>query len=322
MRSEAMPRRTIVVLSVVVAALALGACGGGSSNQAASSGGSGGGGGAGNAKQAEALIKQTFGANPKATSGKIDATIDITVKGVPKFRDPVSLTTTGPFSAVAGSTLTDTDFSLGLEMGPKAYGAGLTTSNDKAYLNLGSTAYALPASIVATMRQAAHNAGNALTKTVAPFYIHPELWERNPVVVGNENLAGVDVVHVSADINAAQLFLSASRFTRILTRLNVTGISGLPRAIGPAAQKALVRSVKTAHGDIYTGASDHVLRRAQLKMTLAVAPADRKVLGGITSATVAARLDVTDVGSPQKITVFKNHRPYAEAVGLLKLQAK
>jgi len=294
------------VLLVAFAAM-LTACG------ASSAGGGSVPGRAGDPARATALVAEAFGANPHAVSGIISGTISITVHGIPRFSAPVSLTTSGPFSDTAGGRLPDSDQAVGIDN----YGAGLTTSGDKVFLDIGTGAYLVPAPIVGLMVKAASSAHNGLMRTVAAFDIRPDLWVRNPKIVGTTTLDGVNVVHLSANIDAARVLLDASRFTHFLTTLQVTQLAGLPEAIGPAAQAALLRSVTGAHGDLYIGASDHVLRRAVLTLALGMSPSDRALLGGIRSLAVNAQLDATQVGQPQQIHVLPDRHPYSEAKGLL-----
>jgi len=288
--------------------LVLGACGGG-----APRGGGSATGGAAGGRAVTALLAQTFGPNPKAVSGVVSGTIGISVKGIPRFSQPVSLTTSGPFTDAAGTSLPDSDQSVGID----GYGGGMTTSGDKVYFDLGTAAYAVPAGIAGQMRAAVASAHNGLMRAVGAFDIRPDLWVRNPRIVGNTMLGGVDVVRVSAAIDTARVFLDASRFTHFLTSLQVTQLAGLPQVIGPAARAALGRSVRSGGGDLLIGSSDHVLREARMHITLVTTPADRKLLGGIAGMTIDAQLDVTEVGQPQTITVLSQRRPYHEAALLL-----
>jgi hypothetical protein len=52
---------------------------------------------------------------------------------------------------------------------------------------------------------------------------------------------------------------------------------------------------------VWVGKDDHVLRKAHLEGKLRVAKKDRKILGGMTSATLDASVNITEVGQPQKI---------------------
>jgi hypothetical protein len=77
------PRSKVVAFLLALAAMTLVACGGGGSKDS----GSGGGGDdtAAKKKEATALIKKIVGPNPKARSARIDGTIDLEIRGVPRY---------------------------------------------------------------------------------------------------------------------------------------------------------------------------------------------------------------------------------------------
>jgi hypothetical protein len=303
-----------LALAALVAAGTLAACGGGSSSDkgAASSGGAG-----EDAKAIALLRRQTFGPNAKARSGMLDGTIDVDVTGVPRFKDTVSITQSGPFDLPAGSDVPDFDLSVSLGLRDKPYGGDLVLVDRKAYIALGTTGYTLPDATSARIVKPAAAASNGLTKTLATFYIAPQRWEKDARIVGDENIAGVDTVHVTTGVRADRFFLDASRLTGLLTSLRVTEISGLPTAVGPGARAALVRSVQSGTGDVWIGKSDHVLRKARLQMKLATSKSDRRRLGGIKSLKLVADLNVSDVGRRQKIKAPSQLGSYQDLQGAL-----
>jgi hypothetical protein len=295
------PAKTFTgILSALLVAVVVG-CGGDDKP----SGDSGGGDKAGKANSAEVkkLIRQTFGPNEKAKSGNISAVVDLTVKGAPRYREPVQVSLVGPFSNEAGQPETKLDVSLSLRGG--ILGGDLYLKGDKAYIGLGSTAYEVPASIAGPLRRPLANDGNALDAIMGVFNINPDRWAKNPRIVGNERVAGIDTIHGTADINTKNLFLDLATLAKRLTALRITEITGLPREVNAQTRAALDRSVKTATGDVYTGADDKVLRRAKLNVLLEPSAKDRRLLK-FSSIKVAANLDITDVGSPQKINVPSN----------------
>ncbi|HWH12379.1 MAG TPA: hypothetical protein VG165_14720 [Solirubrobacteraceae bacterium] len=297
-------------LAAVAIGCGLTACGGGggaSGNGSAAAG-------AAQARQTTALLTEAFGPNPKAVSGVVSGTINIAVRGIPRFAKPIALTTSGPFTDAGATSLPDSDQQVSID----GYGAGMTTSADKVFFDIGTAAYAVPRAQVGLMTQAASTAHNGLMRAVGAFDIRPDLWVKAPRLVGTTTLAGVDVDHISAGIDTARVFLDASRFTHFLTSLQVTQLAGLPQEIGPAAQAALVRSVTSAGGDLYIGASDHVLREARMHIALTMSPSDRKLLGGIAGLSVDAELDVSQVDQPQTITVLSQRLPYHDAYLLLR----
>jgi hypothetical protein len=299
------PHKTfIAVVSVLLVALLAG-CGGDDSssgdNPAADKGAGA------NSAEVKKLIRQTFGPNDKATSGNISAIVDIDVKGHPRYREPIQVSLVGPFSDAGGQPEGMLDVSLGLRGG--ILGGDMYLKGDKAFIGLGSTAYEIPASIATPLRGPLSKGDNTLDQILGVFSINPDRWAKNPRIVGNERVAGIDTIHGTAEINTKNLFLDLATLAKRLTSLRITDITGLPRAVDARDRAALARSVKTATGDVYTGADDHVLRRAKLNVLLRPSAKDRKLLK-FTSIKVAANLDITDVGSPQKINVPSNRGSY------------
>ncbi|MDX6720596.1 MAG: hypothetical protein QOJ63_2850 [Solirubrobacteraceae bacterium] len=312
-----MPARTAsraLAVAALIASAALAACGGGSSDKGAASSGRD----AGKDAKAIALLrKQAFGPNAKARSGVLDGTIDVDVTGVPRFKDTVSISQSGPFDLPAGSDVPDFALAVSLGLRDKPYGGDLVLADRKAFIAVGSTGYTLPDATSARIVKPAAAASNGLTKTLAVFYIAPQRWEKDARIVGDESIAGVDTVHVTTGVRSARFFLDASRLTDLLTDLRVTEISGLPTAIGAGARAALVRSVKSATGNVWIGKADHVLRKAHLEMKLATSKSDRRRLGGIKSLKLVADLNVTEVGKRQKVRAPSQLGSYQDLQGTL-----
>jgi hypothetical protein len=69
--------------------------------------------------------------------------------------------------------------------------------------------------------------------------------------------------------------------------------------------------VTSATGDLYSGAEDHVLRRAAFKMAMKMSAKDRRILGGISSIKVSGDITTIDVGSPTQIEAPTTRGSYA-----------
>lgn len=303
-----MPIKTILGVAAMVIAVALVGCGGGSSDDKTSNGKPD----ASDRANVQKLLEQTFGPNAKASSGLLSGTIDVDVKGVPRFEQPIKLSMSGPFRQDQGDDAPKANLSMGIDLRDGAYGAELILVGHEVLIGLGSTAYQVPASISDRIRRPLRNSGNALGAVLAVFGIAPRRWAKDPRIVGNESIAGVDTIHGTAGIHAKQYFLDVAKFANVLTSLRFTEITGLPTRIGPEVRAALVRSVTSATGDVYTGAADHVMRKATFKMTLEPSAADRKLLGGISSLKLDGELNVTEVGSSQEIAAPKARGSYPD----------
>ena len=300
-----MPPKTFVgVASVLLIAVLIG-CGGGDSSSADKAAADKG--GAPNSPEVNKLLRQTFGPNAKAKSGNISAVVDIDVEGHPRYKEPVQVSLVGPFTDAGGQPEAMLDVSLALRGG--ILGGDMYLKDDKAFIGLGSTAYEIPASIATPLRKPLQQDGNTLDAIMSVFNINPDRWAKNPRIVGKERIAGIDTIHGSAQINTKNLFLDLATLAKRLTSLRITEIAGLPRRVDARTRAALSRSVKTATGDVYTGADDKVLRRARLRLLLEPSAKDRKMLK-FASIKVAANLDISDVGSPQKVNVPSNRGSY------------
>jgi hypothetical protein len=297
-----MSARTTAIVAALALALGLGACGGSSSG-----GSKAGTGGAG----AQALVTQTFGPNAKASSGLVSGTIDITATGVRGYERPVQLSMSGPFETGA-DRVPRAHLALGIRLRERIYGADMILAGNDVLIALGSTAYEVPAALAARIRKPLAATDNPLGALLDVFAIAPGRWSANPRIAGDEKLNGEDVVHATAAINTKQFFDDAAYFTRVLTSLRFTEIAGLPQVISPKMRAALVRSVTSAHGDLYSGAKDHVVRRAHFDITVKPTGADRALLGGATSLHLVGELGVSDVGAPQRVEVPSKRGSYKQ----------
>jgi hypothetical protein len=297
-------RPKLLALAALLAALTLAACGGGDDDSSPDADGGSTPSASDKAqdrKDIARLIRQGFGPNEQARSGRLDGTVDLEVKGVPRYKGPIEITASGGFELPKGGDVPDFRMDVGLVLNDHAIGGELVVVGGDAFIQLGTTGYKLPDAITAKVVAPAAALDNGLAKTAGMFFIRPDRWQKNGRIVGTENVAGVETEHATAGIRASRFFEDAARLVRLLTTLRVTEAVGLPQAITPAQRAALGRSVESATGQVWLGKEDHVLRKARLEGRLKVAKKDRKILGGMTSATLTAEVNVTDVARPQNI---------------------
>ena len=294
-----------VCAATLVAALSLAACGGDSSSGSGEKAGESSADKAANAKAVSKLVKQAFGPNEKANSAAMNATIDIDVTGVPRWKDPIQISLDGAYELADGEDVPDFKLEAGLLLRDQAYGGAILLNDNKAYLQVGTTGYLQTQAIATRLAAPAPKHDNGMTKTAGMFYINPNSWRKNTKIVGDADTAGEPTTHVTADIRADRFFRDMAKLIDLLTALRITQISGLPTVITSKQQAALVRSVKSAKADVYFGKDDHVLRKARLVGNLVVAKRDRKLLGGMRTAKAVADFNLSEVGKPQaeEITV-------------------
>ena len=300
-------RSKALALAAVLAATTLAACGGDDSSDSGAKAGNSG----DSRAAADKIIEQAVAANDKASSASVDATIDITIKGVPRFKEPVQVTANGDYNLPEGADVPDFNVDVGLGLNGGTIGGGLVLADGKGFITLGDTGYPLPAKISEKIAKPAPAAKNGLTKTAAMFYINPQDWQKNAQLVGDARVAGEETDHLKADIQPDKFFDDIARLVNVLTALRVTQAVALPEHLSAPAREALVRSTTLAKGEVWIGKDDHVLRKATLQGEIKVAKKDQAVLGGVTGGTLEATVNVSEVGTEHKISAPKQQGSYS-----------
>lgn len=289
-------------LLALAAALTLGSCGGGDDETSGDSGRA-----AAPGQDVAALARQAFGPNPKATSGRLDGHITVTVKGVRGFAEPVELAMSGPFRARAGSALPD--YAVDLSIGNQ--GIGLSSVGGRSFASLGPSGYEVPARLRRRLARSAANGRNGLTRMLEQFGIAPWRWETNKRIGARERVGGVQTVRVDTGVDVDRFLRDANTLGGVLSSLGVARANGVPGRIPRAARRILVDSVRAARGASWIAVTDKVMRKAGLTIDFRI-PAERRArLGGISSAKVVAEILVTEVGRRHSFEAPGTLEPFA-----------
>lgn len=182
------------------------------------------------------------------------------------------------------------DLTLGIDGGARTVEAGLTSSGEAGYLDLGERTYELDSErfdgLVRPFREAR-----------APFaLLDPSGWFVEPVVEGAVEVDGAETIQVSGTADVTRVFSDLGRLTDSL------GIPGL----GPIG-----RHDASATLDVFSGAEDSLLRRLDLVITLA-----GKLDGGQPFENeMAFSLTLGDVNEPQRIETPADSQPIPDLEG-------
>jgi hypothetical protein len=189
-----------------------------------------------------------------------------------------TIKTSGAFELAGPKEMPKVDVQVNVNVPGFDGRGGFVTTGDRAWLTRGDTGYAIPrkawGQIVAGRKSGATPAADT-----PKVDVNPSSWLRNVKSEGSVKMDGVDVTHVSADVN------SAKAVTDVVKAVDRTG------QVPAGAEASLSKVVKNGHLDAWVG-DDKIMRRVSLDLT-----------GKGTSGAVAMALDfrLSGVNKPQDI---------------------
>jgi hypothetical protein len=298
----------VSVLRLVLLALVLALTG----SLVAGCGSSGNGGG----QDVNALLSETFGKDKPIRSGKLTLALNVDAQGLPSLKAPLAIKVAGPFQGQGPGQVPKFDLALDLDSGGSAMQAGAVSTGDKGFLRLQGRAYQLSDALFkrleASRKQATASKGQNGTSLKA-LGIDPRRWLKDPKEGGVETLAGVQVIHVSAGIDVPRFVADLATLLTKAGKLGVTGGSSqVPSTLTQAQRDKIVKSVKTAAVDVWSGKDDKALRRIAMHVTFDV-PADARPKGTpAQKGTLRFDLAIAELNRPQAIGAPANPRPLSE----------
>src|SRR3954470_7130250 len=130
---------------------------------------------------------------------------------------------------------------------------GFVTTGDRAWLTRGKVAYAVPQAAWSKIVKARAN-GTPPTSKAPKLNVNPSSWLQNVKSEGTEQMDGVQVTHVSADVN------SAAAIADVFKSLDATG------RIPAGAEKRVAQVVDNGHIEAWVG-DDKILRRVSFDIS-------------------------------------------------------
>jgi hypothetical protein len=299
-RTRGSSRLTLLV-GAVVATMALAACG--SSSPSSSSG------------SAQSLLKQTFSSGHTVKSGVLGFTLTVSPTGSSTLTTPIALSLTGPFQSRGTGKLPASDFTIGISALGKHGSFGVISTGTSGYVTLEGSNYQLPqadfqrleSSFASVESSSGAGAGNA---GLSQLGINPLHWLKNPSIVGSDTTGGAATTHIRAGVDVSVLLSDLGKF--LAKTAKTTGqTSNFPTTIPPATESKIAAAVKNATVDIWTGKSDHTLRKLAINLTLPVSGQTSTLLGGMSSAGIGLSVQYSNLGQSQTIATPANVQPYS-----------
>ena len=187
--------------------------------------------------------------------------------------------TSGAFELGGAKEMPKLDVQVSLDVPGFDGRGGFVTTGDRAWLTRGGTGYAVPQDSWSQIVKA-RESGAAPAAQASKLDLDPSSWLRNVKSEGTEQMDGVQVTHVSADVNSARALAD------VVKAMDSTG------AVPKNAEAQLAKQIDDGHIEAWVG-EDQILRRASLDMS-------GKSSGG---RRVSMNLDFTlsQVNKPQQI---------------------
>jgi hypothetical protein len=164
-----------------------------------------------------------------------------------------TLRTNGAFESAGPKEMPKADVQVSADAQGFKGRAGFVTTGDRAWFTRGNVGYAVPQAAWSKIVKARAK-GTPPTAKAPKLDMNPSSWLRNVKSEGNEQMDGVQVTHVSADVS------SAAAIADVFKALDTTG------RIPSGAEKRVSKVVDDGHIEAWVG-NDKILRRATLEMS-------------------------------------------------------
>ena len=286
--------------------------------------GCGGSSGGGDASTSQ-LLKDTFSGGKTVKSGKLDVSLGFQAQGLPTLTGPVALKLSGPFQSQGAGKLPKFDFDLALAAGGQTVQAGAISLGDSGFLKFGGNAYTVDKALFDQFKTGYEKSqAHAKSKDAGPSFgalgVDPARWLKDARKVGKASVGGASTFHITSGVDVPRFLADVNTLLSKAKNLGGSTTQNVPQGLSPTVQSIIERSVKSAQVDVYTGESDHTLRRLALSVSLAVPKDAQKSAGGLKSGELRFDLQIADLNADQTINAPANPKPLSDlqqALGVL-----
>ena len=298
-------RRLAAVPLAVGAAAAIAACGGSGPHTTTSA----------TVKASPAsLVSQSFSASDAINSGQVALAVKLKLDGIPQLGSkPITLDVSGPFERSAGNQIS-TDLAATVSIAGSTAHVGFDAVGKKLYVGLAGTFYELPASTTTPTSTVGSSGASGVLSALG---INPKTWLTDPHIVGTASVGGVATEHLTAQVNIANVLNDLSKVVAS------TGSTGATGATTGDALSLVESAITSAQVDIYTGVTDHIVRKFDLAIAFTVPQIAAGALGGLSGGSLNLDVTLTQLGQAQTITAPANPQPSSKLLnGVFALESQ
>ncbi|HEX5308476.1 MAG TPA: hypothetical protein VFW38_05275 [Solirubrobacteraceae bacterium] len=267
--------------------------------------------GAGGGESPQALLSDTFSSHSQIESGKIDLAFSLAASGSHASTQPMSVHLSGPFQSEGAGKLPHFSLALQASVGGHTLGAGATATGSALYVQIAGAWFSTPSSTYKAIEEGfAHASSKASTSKVQSTFsslgIDPGKWLAEPSDAGTATVDGVETVHLTAAVDVPAFLADVSKLSQAGSALGLASPLSGGGSISAGAIDELAKSIHSARVDVYTGKSDHTLRRLEVDATVVATTQTQALLGGLHSARLRLLLEFSRLNQPQSISAPAN----------------
>jgi hypothetical protein len=293
----------------------------------------------GSSGSAESLLGETFSGHTPIESGEVKLSFGLSATGQTATAEPLAVTLSGPFENTRSPAGADSGghsqgahetgklprFALQAQVSAAGHplAAGATSTGSALFVQLAGTWFSIPADTYKAIEEGyAKATGTAATSKVRSTFsalgIEPGHWLTDPTQVGTTTIAGVTTVHLTAAVDIPALLADVAKLSQAGGSLGLgSSVGGSSATLSPVLVSELAKSIKSARVDVYTGRSDHLLRRLEVTATVSGTAQTQALLGGLSSANLKVLLEFSSLNKPQTITAPANPQPASQLLPAL-----
>jgi hypothetical protein len=258
---------------------------------------------------AQTLLRQTFAGGQSVHSGILDFALSAQPAGSSTLTTPVAFSLSGPFQSRGAGQIPESNFTFSISGLGRHGQLGVISTGTAGYVTLDGAAYPLPAADFQKLESSFSSASSSSGGHggLAGLGINPEHWLSHPSIVGTTTLNGASTTHIHSGVNVSALLSDLNTFLAKKGSAAGAKVGSIPAA----TQQRIASEVHNATVDVWTGASDHLLRRLVLDLTIPVTGQISTLLGGLRSAALALTIQYSDLNQPETITAPSQTQPYS-----------
>jgi hypothetical protein len=263
-------------------------------------------GGAGDKEDVQDLLDRAFRQQIRSADLKIDA--QVKVKGEGRSR-PVHIRASGPFRGNEGKLpAVDLELEIGSDSGQTVQ-TGFLSTGDRAFVKFQDVYYEQPAAEVRKANESLRG-GEGRRSSLGSLGLEPRSWLADAKEEGDEEVAGVQVKHVSGTLDVGAVMRDLNDFVK-RSGSAIGGATGqrAPQPLSEADIAKITRVVRNPSFDVYVGKDDDIVRRVSGRLELTVAKRDRAATGGVEGGSLEFSVELRKVNGRQRIEAPAKARP-------------